>query len=277
MERQRRFHLEKLRSQFATIRHVSILICRCHTLNLHTASETQIMKPINSLNIALSTLTLTVGMAATVVAGNNINPQDFSTVIDNPFFPLVPNTTYVYAGTTEGSAQRDEFAVTRRTKVILGVTCREVRDRGYVDGVLAEDTLDWFAQDKEGNVWYFGEDTKELDANGNVISTEGSWQAGVNGAQPGVVMEADPQAGDTYQQEFSAGVAEDMATVLALNKTVNVPFGAFKDCLETEEFTPLEPGTIDHKFYASGVGLVQSVALRGGKDRLELVTILQTK
>src|SRR5437762_8857407 len=189
------------------------------------------MKPIRSFNIALLALTLTGGMAATVLAGNNINPGDFSTTIDNPFFPLVPNTTYVYVGTTEGSAARDEFAVTRRTKVILGVACREVRDRGYVDGVLAEDTRDWFAQDTDGNVWYFGEDTKELDANGNVISTEGSCQAGVNGAQPGIVMEADPHVGDTYQQEFSVGVAEDMATVVALNKTVNDPFGSFKDCL----------------------------------------------
>jgi len=235
------------------------------------------MKTISSFNTALLGLTLTAGMAATMLADNNINPQDFSTTIDNPFFPLVPNTTYVYVGTTEGSAARDEFAVTRRTKMILGVTCREVRDRGYVDGVLAEDTLDWFAQDKDGNVWYFGEDTKELDANGNVISTEGSWQAGVNGAQPGVVMEANPRVGDTYQQEFSAGVAEDKAMVIALNKTVNVPFGSFKDCLETEEFTPLEPGAIEHKFYVRGVGFIQSVALRGGRERLELVTILQTQ
>ena len=235
------------------------------------------MKATSSLNTVLLALTLAAGMAATVVADSNINPQDFSTVINNPFFPLVPNTTYVYVGTKDGSAMRDEFAVTRRTKMIMGVTCREVHDRGYVEGVLAEDTLDWFAQDKDGNVWYFGEDTKELDANGNVISTEGSWQAGVNGAQPGVVMEANPRVGDTYQQEFSAGVAEDKAMVIALNKTVNVPFGSFKDCLETSEFTPLEPGTIDHKFYAQGVGLVQSVALRGGRERLELVTILQTK
>ena len=235
------------------------------------------MKPTSSFKVALLALILTAGMAITVLADNNINPQDFSTTIDNPFFPLVPNTTYVYVGTTEGSAARDEFAVTRRTKMIVGVRCREVRDRGYLDGVLAEDTLDWFAQDNDGNVWYFGEDTKELDADGNVISTEGSWQAGVNGAQPGVVMEANPRVGDTYQQEFSPGVAEDMATVLALNKTANVPFGMFTDCLETGEFTPLEPGTIDHKFYASGVGLVQSVALRGGRERLELVTILQTR
>ena len=235
------------------------------------------MKATSSLNTVLLALTLTAGMAATVVADNNINPQDFSTVINNPFFPLVPNTTYVYVGTKDGSATRDEFAITRRTKVIMGVTCREVHDRGYVEGVLAEDTLDWFAQDNDGNVWYFGEDTKELDANGNVISTEGSWQAGVNGAQPGIVMEANPRVGDTYQQEFSAGVAEDKATVVALNKTVNVPFGSFKDCLETEEFTPLEPGAIEHKFYARGVGFIQSVALRGGRERLELVTILQTR
>src|SRR5437868_1187704 len=235
------------------------------------------MKATSSLNTVLLALTVTAGMSATVLANNNINPQDFSTVINNPFFPLVPNTTYVYVGTKDGSAARDEFQVTRRTKVIMGVTCREVRDRGFVDGVLAEDTLDWFAQDNHGNVWYFGEDTKEFDANGNVISTEGSWQAGVNGAQPGIVMEADPRVGDTYQQEFSAGIAEDMATVLALNKTVNVPFGSFKGCLETEEFTPLEPGAIEHKFYARGVGFVQSVALKGGRERLELVTILQTK
>jgi len=235
------------------------------------------MKPTNFLNTALCALTLTAGMAATALADNDIDPKDFSTTIDNPFFPLVPGTTYIYEGTKEGGAARDEFQVTRRTKVILGVSCREIRDRGYVDGVLEEDTLDWFAQDSDGNVWYFGEDTKELDANGNVISTEGSWEAGVNGAQPGVIMEADPQVGDTYQQEFSPGVAEDMAAVLALNKTVNVPFGSFKDCLETKEFTPLEPNAIDHKFYARGVGFIQSVAVKGGRERLELVAILQAK
>jgi hypothetical protein len=233
------------------------------------------MKPRSFFDTALLALMLTVGITATVLADNNINPQDFSTTIDNPFFPLVPNTTYVYVGTKEGSAERDEFQVTRRTKVIMAVRCREVHDQVYVDEVLEEDTLDWFAQDNDGNVWYFGEDTKELDANGNVISTEGSWQAGVNGAQPGIIMEADPLVGDTYQQEFSPGVAEDMATVLSLNQTVNVPFGHFTDCLKTEEFTPLEPGAVEYKFYAPGVGFIQSNAIRGGRERLELVTILQ--
>jgi hypothetical protein len=217
------------------------------------------------------------GIAANVLATGNINPRDFSTTIDNPFFPLVPNTTFIYLGTKEGSTERDEFAVTGRTKVLARVTCREVHDQVFVDGVLAEDTLDWFAQDTQGNVWYFGEDTKELDANGNVISTEGSWQAGVNGAQPGIIMEANPRVGDTYQQEFSAGVAEDMANVVALNKTVNVPYGSFKNCLQTAEFTPLEPGALENKFYASGVGFIQGVALRGGRERLELVTIVQSQ
>jgi hypothetical protein len=241
-----------------------------------TNGNTHNMKATSSLSTPLLALTLAAGTVATAVAAN-INPKDFSTTIDNPFFPLVPNTTFVYVGTKDGSPERDEFQVTDRTKVILGVRCREVRDRGYINGVLAEDTLDWFAQDKNGNVFYFGEDTKELDENGNVISTEGSWQAGVNGALPGIVMEANPHVGDTYQQEFAAPVAEDMATVLALNKTVNVPFGSFSNCLETEEFSPLEPGAIEHKFYARGVGFVQSVALRGGRERLELVTILQTQ
>ena len=217
------------------------------------------------------------GIAANVLATGNINPRDFSTTIDNPFFPLVPNTTFIYLGTKEGSTERDEFAVTGRTKVLARVTCREVHDQVFVDGVLAEDTLDWFAQDTQGNVWYFGEDTKELDANGNVISTEGSWQAGVNGAQPGIIMEANPRVGDTYQQEFSAGVAEDMANVVALNKTVNVPYGSFKNCLQTAEFTPLEPGALENKFYASGVGFIQGVALRGGRERLQLVTIVQSQ
>ena len=217
------------------------------------------------------------GIAANLLATGNINPRDFSTTIDNPFFPLVPNTTFIYLGTKEGSTERDEFAVTGRTKVLARVTCREVHDQVFVDGVLAEDTLDWFAQDTQGNVWYFGEDTKELDANGNVTSTEGSWQAGVNGAQPGIIMEANPRVGDTYQQEFSAGVAEDMANVVALNKTVNVPYGSFKNCLQTAEFTPLEPGALENKFYASGVGFIQGVALRGGRERLELLTIVQSQ
>ena len=141
-------------------------------------------------------------MAATVLAANISTLRISARQSTIRFFLWFRTLPIVYVGTNEGSAARDEFQVTDRTKVILGVRCREVRDRGYIDGVLAEDTRDWFAQDNDGNVLYFGEDTKEMDANGNVVSTEGSWQAGVNGALPGIVMEADPHVGDTYQQEL---------------------------------------------------------------------------
>ena len=236
------------------------------------------MKLTNPFNVALLALAVTAGTATTIIAGNpnqGIDPKDFTTTIDNPFFPLVPGTTYIYEGTKEGSPLRDVFEVTDRTKMIMGVKCREILDRVYVDGALEEDTLDWFAQDDDGNVWYFGENTKELDADGNVVSTEGSWEAGVDGALPGILMEAHPRVGDTYRQEFAEGVAEDMATVLALNKTVKVPFGNFKGCLETKEFTPLEPGQFEHKYYAAGIGFIRSVLVKGGKEELNLVDIVR--
>src|SRR5437867_3486473 len=172
------------------------------------------MKSTPSLKTALLTLALTAAMH--LLAGQTIKPNDFTLNIDNPYFPLVPGTTFVYEGTTDRSPATDLFQVTSRTKVILGVKCREILDQAYINGVLEETTLDWFAQDKDGNVWYFGEDTKELDPNGNVTSTEGSWQAGVDGAQPGIIMEAHPRVGDRYQQEFASGIAEDMAQVLRL-------------------------------------------------------------
>jgi len=148
----------------------------------------------------------------------------------------------------------DEFAVTAATKVIQGVTCRVVHDRVFINGVLEEDTFDWFAQDNKGNLFYFGEDTKEFDAAGHVTSTAGSFEAGVNGAQAGIIMEADPKVGDTYRQEFAKGVAEDQATVLNLNSTATTPAGTFSNCLQTKEFTHLKPGNVEEKRYARGLG-----------------------
>ena len=233
------------------------------------------MKHQTILKSALLAFTLAVGMVTPVRADNDndIDPGDFTTKIDNPYFPLVPGTTFIYEGTNDRAPARDVFAVTYRTKLIMGVQCREILDRGYVDGVLEEETLDWFAQDDDGNVWYFGEDSKELDAVGNVISTEGSWLAGVDGALPGIVMQAHPRRGDTYRQELAPGVAEDMATVLALNRTVKVPYGTFTGCLETKDFSPLDPSVVEHKFYARGIGFVRSVMVKGGKETLELVAI----
>jgi len=203
----------------------------------------------------------------------HIDPNHFTTDIDNPFFPLQAGTTFIYAGFKDRSTQRDEFAVTHDTVRIDNVTCRVIHDKVFVDGILEEDTLDYFAQDADGNVWYFGEDTKELDVNGNVVSTEGTWRAGVDGANPGIIMEANPNVGDHYFQEMAPPVALDEATVLSLSEKVKVPFGTFTNCLETEEFTQLEPGNVEHKYYASGVGFLRGVVVKGGHERLELVNI----
>src|SRR5437899_231600 len=204
---------------------------------------------------ALSALQVTVLVAAPG-NGADISAEDFTTNIDNPFFPLEPGTTFIYNGFKDRSTLRDESAVTHATAMIDGVVCRVIHDIVFVDGILEEDTLDYFAQDEDGNVWYFGEDTKELDANGNVVSTAGSWRAGVDGARPGIIMEAHPKVGDHYFQENAAPVAQDEATVLNLREIVAVPFGKFTNCLQTKEFTQLEPGNIEHKFYAHGVGFI---------------------
>jgi hypothetical protein len=194
-----------------------------------------------------------------------INPADFVATIDNTYFPLTPGTTYIYEGITEKGNEHVEVYVTHNTKVILGVTCIEVSDTVTVDGVLVEDTLDWYAQDNKGNVWYFGENSREFEG-GLVVSLEGSWTAGVDGAKPGIIMKANPQVGKLYRQEFSLGVAEDMAKVLSLNESVTVPYQPtpFTNCLKTKEFTPLEPDAIEHKFYAPGIGNIQTVDVVNG-------------
>jgi hypothetical protein len=139
-----------------------------------------------------------------------------------------------------------------------------------LDGALIEDTVDWYAQDQQGNVWYFGEDTKEYE-HGRAVSDHGSWEAGFKGAQPGIVMEASPQVGDRYRQEYFEGEAEDMAKVIAVDATATVPAGSYTDVVKTKDFTPLEPKLREHKYYARGVGVVLEVTFRGGSERAELV------
>ena len=174
---------------------------------------------------------------------------------------------------TKGHALDDVVAITTRTKVLDGVTTVVVDDRVSLDGRLAEETLDYFAQDDAGNVWYFGEDSEEL-SNGRVTTLGGTWQAGVNGAKPGIVMEAHPKVGDFYRQEFLLGTAEDTAGVLSLDQSVTVPAGTFDHCLETYEITGLEPGALEHKYYSAGVGNVLTIDLVSG-DRFPLVQILK--
>jgi len=201
-----------------------------------------------------------------------INAADFVTGVDNQYFPLTPGTTFIYEGETEDGEERNEVYVTDQTKEILGITCIVVRDRVWVDDELAEETFDWYAQDKDGNVWYFGEDSKEYE-DGEVVSIEGSWEAGVDDAKPGIVMEADPQVGDSYRQEYYEDEAEDMGEVLSLNEPVSVPYGSYENCLKTKDWTPLEPDVIEHKYYALDVGFVMEIMFEGGSEWIKLIDI----
>jgi hypothetical protein len=179
----------------------------------------------------------------------HIDPAEFTTKIDNEYFPTKPGTTFVYEGRTEYS----EMTVTSDTKKVMGVQCVVVDHREWEGDMLIERTYDWFAQDNKGTVWYFGEDTKEYE-NGKVVSTKGSWEAGVDGAKPGIIMHADPKVGQSYYQEYYPGEAMDMARVLSFDASVRVPYGSFDHVLETKEWTPLQPGFFEKKYYVRGVG-----------------------
>lgn len=204
-----------------------------------------------------------------------VDPADFVTAIDNPYLPFRTGTSWVYEGETDEGMEKIEVTVTDETRVVMGVTCTVVWDRVWIDGELVEDTRDWYAQDRKGNVWYFGEDTQEIEA-GQVVSSAGSWEAGVDGAKPGVVMYADPKTDETYRQEYYAGEAEDMAKVLGLAVDVRIGLGDYTDCIQTEEWTPLEPGIREHKFYARGVGVILEEMVEGGEGRIELIEFRTT-
>ena len=215
------------------------------------------------------------GTQAEVVYDPQINPAEFSIEIDNPYFTLTPGATFVYESQTAEDTERIVVIVTNETKTVaLGVTARVVWDRVYLNGELIEDTKDWYAQHNDGTVWYFGEDTAEL-SGGQITSHHGAWEAGVDGAKPGIIMKANPQIGDTYRQEFFKDVAEDKADVLALNEAVTVPYGSYMGCLKTRDYTPLEPGVEAEKFYCTEVGFT-TLELEGG-ERVELVNVTTTQ
>ena len=193
----------------------------------------------------------------------DIDPADFTTVIDNPYLPLTPGTTRTY----QGGNERVVITVSGSTRTVMGIDTVVVRDREYAADRLIEDTEDWFAQDNEGNVWYFGENTAEC-RDGRITSHAGAWEAGVDGAQPGIVMLGDPQVGDYYRQEFYRGYAEDVARVRELGATVNHGDTTYENVLVTEDFTALEPGRLEHKYYAPEVGLIQEGPAGGGGVRL---------
>jgi hypothetical protein len=200
-----------------------------------------------------------------------LDPADFTGPIDNPYWPITPGATWIYRETDpSGGKQKVRVHVTHRTKEILGIRAVVVHDVVRERGELVENTWDWYAQDACGNVWYLGEDTAEYE-DGVVVSTEGSWEGGVNGAQPGVIVPADPQVGMTFRQESLPGEAEDRAEVLSLDEQAEVPAGHFVDVVLTKEFTPVSPDTLEYKLYAPGVGVVLAIGISNGSDREELL------
>jgi len=204
-----------------------------------------------------------------------IDPADFvdSNFTGNTYFPWTVNSTYIYEGEDEeGAVIRVEEKLIEQTKTIMGVTCVIFHVKEFEDGDLVEETFDWYAQDFDGNVWYFGEDSKEIE-NGEVVSSAGSWEAGIDGALPGIIMMADPIEGFWYRQEYYEGEAEDVGQVLSLSESVTVPYGSYTNCLQTAEWTPLEKGIVEHKFYAAGVGLLRAIAVEGESGYEDLVDI----
>lgn len=247
------------------------------TIEASRSPEAPVSSPAASASVAV-TPTPTPGPAfarnpAPIVEGElyvqSIVPADFVVGISHPFFPLTPGTRFTFDGD-----EHVEVTVLAETKLILGVAATVVRDQVFVEGTLEEDTLDYYAQDRDGNVWYFGEETAEL-KDGKVTSTAGSWESGVDGGQPGIIMLAVPEVGDSYRQEYLKGEAEDLAEVTALSGSITVPAGSWSgaDVLVTEEWTPLEPDVREQKTYARGVGLVDTRRIKGGQETTRLTEI----
>jgi hypothetical protein len=223
-------------------------------------------------SILALTAIATIAGGASAAAAPVFDPTNFVPVVDNPYFPLPVGRTLVYEGIKDGQTQIDTVTVTGETKIILGVVATVVSDVATHDGAVLEKTSDWYAQDRQGNVWYLGEDTVAYLANGKA-DTSGSWQAGVHGALPGIIMEADPQIPDAYRQEYLAGQAEDTAWVVGVGGTITVPYGKVRNTLTTLEATRLEPGAYDQKVYAAGIGIVLEQALTGTPEVAQLVSI----
>jgi hypothetical protein len=230
------------------------------------------------LAVAATTLATTCAAAAGLAAGAGARqPHPIFTAasarIDNPWFPLSPGTTYIFNGFKDGQRGRDELTVTHRAQMIDGVRCAVIVDRLYLAGRLAERTTDWYAQDRAGNVWYLGEATAQLDGTGRVKTTDGSFQAGRDGARRGIFMPAHPRVGQSFAQESYPAHAEDHVTITDLNGHVKTPAISSRHAMVTTETTPLEPGTVDRKIYVRGVGTVREETIKGGSERLVLVAI----
>jgi hypothetical protein len=202
----------------------------------------------------------------------SIDPANFVARVDNRYFPLEPGTGFHYRGIADGIPQTDDMVVTHRTKRVLGVRCTVVRDTVSEHGKAVERTFDWYAQDKQGNVWYMGEDSLEL-KNGRLVRAADSWQAGVDGGKPGIIMRGNPRPGDVYRQEYyRPGGALDQARVLGRSASLAVPAGTFERALVTIEWSPVEP-QLEKKYYVAGLGEIKEQVVQGGHERFQLVKV----
>jgi hypothetical protein len=231
-------------------------------------TQTCLLAPVGPTSIARRNrlVCLIIALSAAIVIGGEhyepaIDPANFQSKIDNPYFPLVPGTVRKYEEKGGGETTENEITVTSDTKEIMGVKCIVVHDVVRQKGAVKEDTFDWYAQDKQGTVWYFGEDTTAYKAGGR-IGHEGSWEAGVGKARPGIIMPGDPKPGKPYRQEYAPNRAEDMGQIVATNESVTVPAGAYTGCVKTKDWSMLESGN-EYKWYAKGVGVVRTQATDG--------------
>jgi hypothetical protein len=203
-----------------------------------------------------------------------VDPADFTHPRANAYFPLRPGLVTTLQGSEDGEHFRERVEVTGRTKLIQGVRTIAATDVVHRnDGVLAEETTDFYAADNNGNVWYFGEDTATYDDSGRLESREGTWRAGSRGAVVGMVMPADPGPTDAYRQEFWRGHAEDQGWIVDRNGHTTVPAGSYEHVLRGYEWSRLEPGVVAMKLYAPGIGIVKEKDVAGGNEMFSLVSV----
>ncbi len=202
-----------------------------------------------------------------------INPGDFVATVNNPYFNLTPGTTYSYQTITSDGTEKIEVTVTDEKRIVLGVTTTVIRDQVWMNDVVVEDTRDYYAQDSSGTVWYFGEAVDNYE-NGRLQDHAGSWEAGVDGAKPGIIMAAAPKVGDSYRQEYYRGQAEDMADVVAVGKSITVPFGTYENCLQTYDWSQIETTLKEYKYYCPKLGFLALETSTDGTEKTELVQVV---
>lgn len=244
------------------------------------------VNPLSKLFVLVGVLGLIVGVAAVTSQSANfslllqaaekynpkVNPSDFSSNITNKYVTLSTGTKLVYEGKTEGGLERVEITISGKTKKIMGVNTLVYRDKVWLDGELVEDTWDYLAQHKNGDVWYFGEDVNNYE-NGKLVDHDGSWTAGKDGAKPGIWVKANPQVGEVYRQEYLKGVAEDMVRVVSVKVKTSVPYGTFTNCLKTYDFTLLNPDSVENKYYCPQVGALVMETDPTTGDKVKLIEV----